>query len=79
MPAMTNDEAMKLIGAFASECDTVRSRLEALLTCTDAIEYLEGEDVFGKNYGELLFADVRALSQLINQARSLTKGVGCDE
>jgi len=79
MSVNANDEATKLISALRSECDTARSRLEALLTCADAIDYLEAEDVFGTNYGELLFADIRALTSVIDQADRVMRSVTCDE
>ena len=50
------------------ECETMRSRVEAILSCEIAIEYLESPDVFGGNFGELLFSDVRALAEVVRIA-----------
>lgn len=57
-----------VIEKLREECDTIRSRIEAILSCEVAIEFLESADVFGKNFGELLFADVHALSDAIRLA-----------
>ncbi len=62
------DSDKAVIEKLRDECDTMRSRVEAILTCEAAIECLEAEDVFGKNFGELLFSDVRALSEAIKTA-----------
>ena len=57
-----------VIERLREECETMRSRIEAILTCAAAIECLEASDIFGKNFGELLFSDVRALSEAIKSA-----------
>ena len=62
------DSDRVVIERLREECETMRSRVEAILTCAAAIECLEADDVFGKNFGELLFSDVRALSEAINTA-----------
>ena len=62
-----------VIEKLREECDTVRSRVEAILSCEVAIEFLESPDVFGKNFGELLFADVHALSDAIRRADDALK------
>ena len=62
------DSNKVVIERLREECDMMRSRVEAILTCEAAVECLEAEDVFGKNFGELLFSDVRALSDAIMSA-----------
>jgi len=64
---MTHSDKV-VIERLREECETMRSRVEAILTCAAAIECLEADDVFGKNFGELLFSDVRALSEAIKSA-----------
>lgn len=62
------DSDKAVIERLRDECETMRSRVDAILTCEAAIECLEAEDVFGKNFGELLFSDVRALTKAIKTA-----------
>ena len=62
------DSDKVVIERLREECETMRSRVEAILTCAAAIECLEASDVFGENFGELLFSDVRALSEAIKAA-----------
>ena len=69
---MTDSDKV-VIERLREECETMRSRVEAILTCAAAIECLESSDVFGKNFGELLFSDVRALSEAINAAEGVLR------
>ena len=59
---------LEIIKRLRHERDVMRSRVEAILTCEDAIESLEDEEVFGGRYGDLLFADARELHEAIELA-----------
>ena len=62
------DSDKAVVERLREECETMCSRVEAILKREAAIECLEAPDVFGKNFGELLFSDVRALSEAIKSA-----------
>ena len=47
------------------ECKFMRSRVEALLACEYAIDSLAAEDVFGKQYPQILRDDSQSLTEAI--------------
>ena len=61
-------EDKAVVERLREECETIRSRVEAILSCESAIAFLESPDVFGRHFGELLFSDVRALTEAVRIA-----------
>ena len=57
-----------VIKRLRHECQTMRSRIEAIRTCEYAVGHLEADDVFGQQYSRLLFSDVRELTEAISMA-----------
>ncbi|MGB7327699.1 MAG: hypothetical protein WBD31_22670 [Rubripirellula sp.] len=55
----------ELIERLRKECQTMRSRVEAILNCEQAIEELMMPEVFGAQYRSLLNADCSDLSKSI--------------
>ncbi len=57
---------IKLLQRLREECDTMRSRAQAILDCPDAIEHLVAYDVFGGRFRDLLKTDCSKLAEAID-------------
>ncbi|KAA1258376.1 hypothetical protein LF1_08950 [Rubripirellula obstinata] len=68
---MTDKE---VIERLRSECETMRSRVDALLSCEEAIEHLVEPDVFGESYRDLLKSDTNELAEAIGMAEASLLG-----
>jgi hypothetical protein len=48
------------------ECKIMRTRVQAIVNCHEAISSLVAEDVFGSRYSALLKTDLRSLTDAIS-------------
>lgn len=55
----------ELVHELIRECKIMRSRVEAILGCDDAINFLVAEDVFGSGFAELLIDDKTSLQRIV--------------
>ena len=56
---------LKTSKRLIDECKIMQTRIQAILDCNVAIEFLEHEDVFGNEYRNFLRTDVHSLAKTI--------------